>query len=214
MAVGFWFNAGNNSSAEVHVAESGMINIVEGNPDIGGSRASMALMAAETLQVPYERIRVSVGDTDSTGFSNTTGGSRTTFATGMAVINACEDVIVQLKERAAITWGVDADQVEWVDGEARPAPGVNVDAPPLPLAKIAPRFPKTGGPISARASLERTGPRPVVRRQSLRRRGRPRDRAAPRCSRSRRSRMPVVPSTPTTSRGRCRAARHRASAGR
>ncbi len=160
VAVGFWFNAGNNSSAEVHVAESGMIQIVEGSPDIGGSRASMAIMAAETLQVPYERIRVRVGDTDSTGFCNTTGGSRTTFATGMAVINACEDVVTQLKQRAALTWGIEADQVEWVDGEARPMPGVNVDAPPLPLAKIARAFPKTGGPISARASLNAQGPGP------------------------------------------------------
>ncbi len=160
IAAGFWFNAGNNSSAEVHVAESGMIQIVEGSPDIGGSRASMAIMAAETLQVPYERIRVRVGDTDSTGFCNTTGGSRTTFATGMAVIDACEDVVRQLKQRAAMTWGVEEDQVDWVDGEARPAPGVNIDAPPLPLAKIARAFPKTGGPISARASLNAQGPGP------------------------------------------------------
>ena len=123
VAVGFWFNAGNNSSAEVHVAESGMVTIVEGSPDIGGSRASMAIMAAETLQVPYERIRVRVGDTDSTGFCNTTGGSRTTFATGLAVIQACEDIVVQLRQRAALTWGVDVEQVDWVDGEARPKPG-------------------------------------------------------------------------------------------
>ncbi len=160
VAVGFWFNAGNNSSAEVHVAESGMVQIVEGSPDIGGSRASMAIMAAETLQIPYERIRVRVGDTDSTGFCNTTGGSRTTFATGMAVINACEDIVVQLKQRAALTWGIDADQVDWVDGEARPMPGVNIDVDPLPLAKLARGFPKTGGPISARASLNAQGPGP------------------------------------------------------
>ncbi|NOX52359.1 MAG: xanthine dehydrogenase family protein molybdopterin-binding subunit, partial [Gammaproteobacteria bacterium] len=160
VAAAFWFNAGNNSSAEVHVAESGMINVVEGSPDIGGSRASIALMAAETLQVPYERIRVRVGDTDSTGFSNTTGGSRTTFATGMAVIEACEDIVSQLKARAAITWGIEADQVEWVDGEARPLPGVNEDAQPLKLAKIARGFPRTGGPISARASLNAQAPGP------------------------------------------------------
>ncbi|MBT8410087.1 MAG: molybdopterin-dependent oxidoreductase, partial [Alphaproteobacteria bacterium] len=160
VAAGFWFNGGNNSSAEVHVAESGMIQVVEGNPDIGGSRASMALMAAETLQVPYDRIRVRIGDTDSTGFCNTTGGSRTTFATGMAVINACEDVVAQLKQRAALTWGIDAEQVDWVDGEARPMPGVNADIEPLPLARLARSFPKTGGPISARASLNAQGPGP------------------------------------------------------
>ena len=112
VAVGFWFNGGNLSSAEVHITDTGMVKIVEGSPDIGGSRASMALMAAETLGVPYERIRIRVGDTDSTGYCATTGGSRTTFATGMAVIQACEDVIRQLKARAALTWGIDEEQVD------------------------------------------------------------------------------------------------------
>ena len=74
------------SSAEVHINENGSVMVVEGNPDIGGSRASMCIMAAETLGVPYESVRALVGDTESTGFSNVTGGSRTTFATGMAVV--------------------------------------------------------------------------------------------------------------------------------
>ena len=160
VAVGFWFNGANQSSAEVHVAPSGMVKVVEGSPDIGGSRASMALMAAETLGVPYERIRVHVADTDSTGYCATTGGSRVTFATGMAVIRACEDVIGELKRRAAATWDIDAEQVEWNDGEARPAAGVNVDAQPLSLAELARNAARTGGPISGRASLNAQGPGP------------------------------------------------------
>ena len=160
VAVGFWFNGANQSSAEVHVAPSGMVKVVEGSPDIGGSRASMALMAAETLGVPYERIRVHVADTDSTGYCATTGGSRVTFATGMAVIRACEDVIGELKRRAAATWDIDAEQVEWRDGEARPAAGVNVDAQPLSLAELARNAARTGGPISGRASLNAQGPGP------------------------------------------------------
>ena len=160
VAAGFWFNAGNMSSAEVHVLDSGMLKIVEGNPDIGGSRASMALMAAETMGIPYERIRVRVADTDSTGYCSTTGGSRTTFATGMAVIQACEDVISQLKARAAVTWGVDADQVDWVDGQAVPMPGVNVDVEPLTLQAIAKNAARAGGPISGRASLNAQRPGP------------------------------------------------------
>ena len=160
VAVGFWFNGANQSSAEVHIADSGMVKVVEGSPDIGGSRASMALMAAETLGLPYERIRVHVADTDSTGYCATTGGSRVTFATGMAVIRACEDVIGELKRRAAATWDIDAEQVEWADGEARPAPGVNVDAKPLTLAELARNAARTGGPISGRASLNAQGPGP------------------------------------------------------
>ena len=161
VAVGFWFNGGNLSSAEVHITDTGMVKIVEGSPDIGGSRASMALMAAETLGVPYERIRIRVGDTDSTGYCATTGGSRTTFATGMAVIQACEDVIRQLKARAALTWGIDEEQIDWSEGEARPAPGVNVDVERLSLADLARNAARTGGPISGRAALNAQGPGPA-----------------------------------------------------
>ena len=157
VGAGFWFNVGMQSSAEVHINENGTATVIEGNPDIGGSRASMAIMAAETLGVPYEKIRVLVGDTESTGFSNVTGGSRTTFATGMAVVQASEDIISQCKARAAATWGMDADQVEWEDGQATPAPGVNADVKPLTLADIAASAHKTGGPLLGRASLNAQG---------------------------------------------------------
>jgi len=157
IAVGFWFNVGMQSSAEVHINENGTVTVVEGSPDIGGSRASMALMAAETLGVPYEQIRVLIGDTESTGFSNVTGGSRTTFATGMAVIRACEDIIAQCKGRVAATWGIDQEQVLWEDGKAIPAPGVNAELKPLSLADIAATAAKTGGPLLGRASLNAQG---------------------------------------------------------
>ncbi len=132
----------------------------------------MALMAAETLGVPYERVKAHVGDTEATGFCNVTGGSRTTFATGMAVIQACERpiatlmaqpirlppnsrrpslsrrspsgrwgyFIAQCRQRAALTWDLDEEQVDWVDGEAVPKPGVNADVKPLSLADIATRL--------------------------------------------------------------------------
>ena len=157
VAVGFWFNIGMQSSAEVRIAEDGMVTVMEGSPDIGGSRAGMALMAAETLGVPYEKIKAHVGDTESTGFCNVTGGSRTTFATGMAVVQACEDIIAQCKQRAALTWDLDPEQVDWVDGEAVPKPGVNADVKPLSLADIARGAGRTGGPLLGRASLNAQG---------------------------------------------------------
>ena len=157
VAAGFWFNVGMQSSAEVRLNEDGTVIVMEGNPDIGGSRASMSLMAAETLGVPYEQVKTYVGDTESTGFCNLTGGSRTTFATGMAVVHACEDIIAQCKARAAATWGMDEEQVEWRDGQAVPAPGVNADVNPLSLADLAAGAPRTGGPILGRASLNAQG---------------------------------------------------------
>ena len=157
VAVGFWFNIGMQSSAEVRIAENGHVTIMEGSPDIGGSRASMCLMASETLGIPYEQINTHVGDTEGTGYCNTTGGSRTTFATGMAVIQACEDIIVQCKQRAAMSWDLDVDQVDWEDGKAVPKPGVNADVNPLSLADIARSSGRTGGPLLGRASLNAQG---------------------------------------------------------
>src|ERR1700689_3425789 len=76
VASGFWFNIGGESSAAVHVNEDGTASVIEGNPDIGGSRASMAMMAAEGLGIAYDRGRAGVGDTASIGFTFLTRGRR------------------------------------------------------------------------------------------------------------------------------------------
>jgi CO/xanthine dehydrogenase Mo-binding subunit len=82
----------------------------------------------------------------------TTGGSRTTYATGKAVIEAADTVISIMKARAAAMWGVDPADVAWGDGEAVClAPGK--DNQRLPIGRIAARMNNSGGPISAEASV-------------------------------------------------------------
>ena len=93
LACGFWFNIGGESSAAVHVDEEGGVTVVSANPDIGGSRAALGMMAAETLGQPIERVRTIIADTTAIGYSAVTGGSRVTFATGMAVVQAAEKVV-------------------------------------------------------------------------------------------------------------------------
>ncbi len=158
VAVGFWFNVGGESTAAVHVNEDGSAVVVTGNPDIGGSRASMAMMAAETLGLPVDKVRPIVADTAAIGFSMLTGGSRTTFATGMAVTQAAQKIVADLKRRAAQIWDVAVDQVEWRDGEALRLD--KADTPPLSLAAIAAQSARTGGPITAEVSLNAGGAGP------------------------------------------------------
>ncbi len=107
VASGFWFNGGMQSSAGVSINEDGTAAVISGCPDIGGSRTSLALMAAEELGISVEKVRPVVADTETVGYNDTTGGSRVTFATGMAVIEAARDVVGQLRARAAQTWGID-----------------------------------------------------------------------------------------------------------
>jgi CO/xanthine dehydrogenase Mo-binding subunit len=136
----------------VSVNDDGSVVVRTGNPDIGGSRASMALMAAEEIGIAVERVRPMVGDTDSVGYCDLTGGSRVTYATGMAVIEASKQVVEHLRARAAMMWGVEIDAVEWRDGQAVGVNGAS-DKKPLSFAEIAREMRMTGGPIVASASV-------------------------------------------------------------
>ncbi len=157
LAVGFWFNIGGESSATVHINEDGSVMAATGSPDIGGSRASIGMMVAEVLGVPATRVRTIVADTASIGYTFVTGGSRVTFATGMAATQAAEKVVDELKRRAAQTWDIPVDAVEWKDGMAYPA-GSNAGAfEPLDLAALALKQAKTGGPINAEVSVNAQG---------------------------------------------------------
>jgi CO/xanthine dehydrogenase Mo-binding subunit len=153
VASGFWFNGGMQSSASVHVNENGTAVVTTGNPDIGGSRASQAIMVAEELGIRAEQVVPRVGDTESVGYTDVTGGSRTAYATGMAVIEASQGVVRQLRERAATIWGIELDDVAWEDGRAVPANGASSKLEPLSLAEIAAQMAGTGGPIVSQAAL-------------------------------------------------------------
>jgi CO/xanthine dehydrogenase Mo-binding subunit len=160
IASGYWHNAGGESSAACHVNEDGTVTVTGGHPDIGGSRASMAMMVAEVLGVSFERVRPVVGDTTSIGFSASTGGSRVTFAGGMAVTQAAQKVVEELKKRAAIIWDISPEAVEWKDGKAFPA-GANAGSfEPLDLAAIAAKAARTGGPISTEVQINAQGQAP------------------------------------------------------
>ena len=154
VAVGFWFNAGLQSSATISVNSDGTINVVEGNPDIGGSRASIAMQAAEALGIRAEDVHPSVVDTDSIGFTFGTGGSRVTFATGWAAYEAAQDVKRQMIDRAAAIWGVEADSVEMEKGvfQSKADPELK-----MTFKELAGELNDSGGPVVGRGTVNPPG---------------------------------------------------------
>ena len=156
IAAGFWFNIGGQSSVLINMNPDGTGTIVEGSPDIGGSRASMQLMAAEELGIAPDNLNPIIADTAHLAYNQSTGGSRTTFATGMAVIEAAQDIVAQVKERAAAMWNVTADQVEYADGVARNTAGEDS----LTLAAVCATAERTGGQITGRANINARGAGP------------------------------------------------------
>ena len=77
------------------------------------------------------------------------------------VIEATQDILGQLRERAALIWDIDVDAVEWVDGEARPAGPNAGEFEPLTLKDIAGKTLETGGPIGSRKSKNVQAPGPA-----------------------------------------------------
>jgi len=148
LSCGFWFNHGGETSVSLSLSEDGTVALSVGTPDIGGSRASMCLMVAEELGIPYENVRTTIADTATLGYNDVSHGSRVTYASGLAAIKAARDVADKLCARAAAKWGIDKEAVIWEDGCAKPAGPNAGDFEPLPIARIARSMGRTGGPIA------------------------------------------------------------------
>ncbi|GIS93160.1 MAG: oxidoreductase [Dehalococcoidia bacterium] len=154
VAAGFWFNGTGPACATGSVNADGTVSLVEGNPDIGGGRASMAMQMAEVLGIPAEDVHPSVGDTDSVGYTSLTAGSGATFKSGWASYEAAHDIRQQMINRAARIWEVTADDVEYSNGVAS-----HKSDPELKLTfkQLAARLNGTGGPIVGRGNVNPAG---------------------------------------------------------
>ena len=157
IACGFWFNFGGNTCVSLNINFDGTVGIVEGNPDIGGSRASISQMAAEELGIPLEKVRTVIADTNALGHNDTTDGSRVTFAVGLATIKAARAAKKEMCKRAAKIWNIDEDAVAWDNGYAIPAGPNAGNQEPLSLEQIAGMSSQTGGPIAGHHEVNAEG---------------------------------------------------------
>jgi len=125
MAMGSFFSTLGRSSAVIDLDASGMYHLHVGVTDIGtGAKTTMALIAAEELGAPLEKIDVIWGDTARCPFSVGESGSRTTSQTGWAVVEAAKDLKRQIAEKglpqgtAILTATVNANPAP-LNGQAR-----------------------------------------------------------------------------------------------
>ncbi len=154
VASGFWFNVGMASSASISVNADGTIGLVEGSTDIGGTRASLSMQAAEVLGIPAEDVRPQVADTDSVGYTFLTGGSRTTFATGWAAYDCAQDVKRQMIERVAQIWEKEPAEIDLADGIFKHNSDEDLQ---MSFKELAGQLARTGGPISSQVSVNPGG---------------------------------------------------------
>ncbi|RWP66575.1 xanthine dehydrogenase family protein molybdopterin-binding subunit [Mesorhizobium sp.] len=157
MACGFWFNFGGQTCTDLNIGMDGSVSLAVGTVDVGGSRASLSLVAAEELGIAYEQVKAVVADTSSLGYNDMTDGSRGTFSSSMATISAARNAIKILRERAAQMWDVPVDDVVWENGHAIAKGEKYGNLAALSLKEIAAGSGKTGGPIAGHSELVADG---------------------------------------------------------
>ena len=155
VAVGYRLNGGGSgSSATINVNSNGTINLITGSVDIGGTRSSVAMQAAEVLGILAADVSPTVVDTDSVGYTGGTNGSRITFDTGLAAIIAAEEVVKQMKARAARLWEVQPEDVEFMDGTFTCTKNTEDK---FSFKQLAGKLMDTGGPVTCSASDRQGG---------------------------------------------------------
>lgn len=101
LAAGGWPGGTEPAAAACRLEKDGTITLVVGSVDISGSDTSLALIAAQGLGVDAEKVTLTHANTDTMPYSGGTGGSKTTYAMGAAVLAAARDARTQILTVAA-----------------------------------------------------------------------------------------------------------------
>ncbi len=118
------------STAQAKLSEDGSLFVLISSVEMGqGVQTAMAILGAERLDLPVEKVRVSTPDTDLTPYDQSTGSSRSTFSMGTAVIGAVDEIREQLLRLASDELEIAVDDLEIVGGrvQAKGAPEVGLD---------------------------------------------------------------------------------------
>ena len=70
----------------------------------------------QKFAIQVTEVRPTVGDTETAGYADVTGGSRTTYATGFAAVKAAENLIEVLKDRCSVIWSIDKNDIDFSNG--------------------------------------------------------------------------------------------------
>ncbi len=144
-------HAGGLASCALSLNTDGTVSLAEGSQDIGGSRAVISMQVAEVLGIGAESIIPVIPDTDQIGFTDTTAGSRVTNVMGVAAWLAANELVAELKKRAALVLDFAEHEIKFENGEFS-SPGESIS-----FKDLAGRTADTGGPVNSTGSIDHQG---------------------------------------------------------
>jgi CO/xanthine dehydrogenase Mo-binding subunit len=135
----------NPSTAQVELNLDGTVTLFTGAADIGqGSCTVLRQIAAQSLGLTLERVRLVSADTLTTTSAGATSASRQTYISGNAVMDASRKLADVLLSEAALIMGVDRHELVLEHGAAR----LRRDSEKsVPFERIAKRAHHTGIPL-------------------------------------------------------------------
>ncbi len=105
------------SGAAITIEKNGSVSVNLGVPDVGpGIHTVVQQIVSEVLELPRERIRIVVGDTDSSPYDSGTGGSKSTNSVGTAAYQAVNELRGKLITLAAARLGCQPEQIHASNG--------------------------------------------------------------------------------------------------
>jgi carbon-monoxide dehydrogenase large subunit len=122
--------------AEITIRDDGTVDLVIGTQPSGqGHETSFAQVTADLLGVPFESVRVILGDTDIVSVGGGSHSGRSMRHAGTVIAMAAEDLIEQGRDLAALHFDVPKDRVSFEDGRFVAA-GTNFAIDFLELARV------------------------------------------------------------------------------
>jgi xanthine dehydrogenase YagR molybdenum-binding subunit len=121
LGVGFsaWAGMGHNSHCEVKIHADGSVEVNIGTQDLGtGTRTIITQVAAESLGLPMNAIKLSIGTNDLPADS-ASGGSTTVGGVSASTRKASINALYKLFDVVAPALGAQPEQLEAVDGQIR-----------------------------------------------------------------------------------------------
>jgi len=101
VALGVWLGVREPAAALCRVEPDGSLAVQVGFVDLTGTQTSIAMLAADAFGIPLEKVAIETGDTWAAPYGGSSGGSKTTYCNGPAVIEAVTDARRRLFEIAS-----------------------------------------------------------------------------------------------------------------
>ena len=109
LSIHTWGGGGHQSNCTCTIYPDGSVGVSLGSQDLGtGTRTVIAIVAAETLGLPVDAIKVNIGDSRYPP-SGGSGGSTTVGGVSSSTRDAVTNALNQFLEKVAPALGVDAD---------------------------------------------------------------------------------------------------------